>query len=311
MLRSIALTAGLVFGLAATALAQQEASSLDWQELQSSSPWVFLGDSNTYSGGYVAVLDAWLREASPKLRLLNLGVSSETASGLSEIDHPFKRPCVHERLRKVLAMTRPKVVVVCYGMNDGIYDPPSRERLEAYQAGMRRLVDEVHASGARVICLTPPIFEADVVARKGKLGPTENGRYAYFAPYEQYDDVLKQQAAWCLGNEMQADAVIDIHAALLVEKQKRQSQDAGFAFSQDGVHFGSDAHLMVAQEVLRGLGAPLPLLNHPPTKEAVAKAHQRMVLLRNAYLSATGKNRPGLAAGDPVWYAERLAEKIQ
>jgi lysophospholipase L1-like esterase len=311
MLRSISLACVLVLSLTTFASAQEEVRDVNWQSLRASSPWLFLGDSNTYAGGYVAVLDAWLGESTPHVKLLNLGVSSETASGLSEIDHPFKRPCVHERLRKVLTMIRPKVVFVCYGMNDGIYDPPGRERLDAYQTGMLRLASEVRASGARLICLTPPIFESDVVARKGKFGPTANGRYAYFAPYERYDEVLQQQAAWCLSNEMHADAVIDLHTALATEKQTRVAQDANFSFSQDGVHFGGMAHEIVAREILRGLGAPPSLLAHAPSKEAITKANQRMVLLRDAYLSATGKNRPGLAAGNPVWYAERLADKIR
>lgn len=282
----------------------------DWQEWTGHSPWVFLGDSNTYAGGYVAYLEACLRRAQLDVKLINLGMSSETASGLSEVDHPFKRPCVHERLDKVLSMLRPRVVFACYGMNDGIYDPPNAERLSAYKAGMRRLADKVHGSGAVLVLLTPPIFEPQPVAAKQGFGPTADGRYAYFAPYQRYDDVLEQQAKWCLTNELQAALVVDIRSPLQAERARRVADDPTFNFSNDGVHFGDVAHAVVAQQILAALGAP-PDVTQPLSDEQLSAAKQRVQLLRDAYLSATGKNRPGLPAGEPPWRAERLAEAIK
>ncbi len=282
-----------------------------WPELQQSSPWIFLGDSNTYSGGYVAMLDAWLRGASDSgqhIKLINLGMSSETASGLSEVDHPFKRPCVHERLSKALEVLQPAVVFVCYGMNDGIYQPPDPQNQLAYEQGMLKLAEVIRDSGAILICLTPPIFEAEPVKAKGSLGPSAAGRYAYFAPAENYDQTLAQQAAWCLSNQMQADAVIDIRSALAEEKNKRLQTEPNFAYSQDGVHFGDEAHGLIAERILRDLGAPPELISSYPSNEDLASARKRMQLRRDAYLSATGKNRPGMAAGWPVWYAEQLAQ---
>ncbi len=312
MSRAVCISIVLVGGLQSVLFSQtsplENAAPIAWEELTSKAPWVFLGDSNTYAGGYVAILDAWLRESQPSVRVLNMGVSSETASGLSEIDHPFKRPCVHERLSKTLTMTRAKVVFACYGMNDGIYDPPSSERLEAYKAGMKQLADQVHASGAIFICLTPPIFEPEPVSKAGKFGPADTGRYAFFAPYQRYDDVLVEQAAWCLKNEMGADAVIDIRSPLLVSKEQHLSFDAAFSYSKDGVHFGSEAHEVVAKTIMASLRAPQALLDSYPSPEQIETALSRMKLLRNAYLSASGKNRPGLPAGEPVWYAEKLVE---
>lgn len=287
------------------------ADSANWDALTQRSPWVFLGDSNTYAGGYVAQLEARLKPAYPQLKLLNLGVSSETSSGLSEIDHPFKRPWVHERLDKVLYMTQPGVVFACYGMNDGIYDPPNAERLAAYKAGMHQLADKITGTGAALIVLTPPIFEPEPVASKGKFGPTEAGRYAYFAPYQRYDDVLEQQAAWCLKNEFEATAVIDIRSLLKREKELRLATEPMFAYSKDGVHFGDEAHALVAQQILTALQAPVELLTQQPSPAELEAATRRTQLLRDAYLAATGKNRPGLPAGLPVWQAEKLAEQIK
>src|SRR5438552_1853750 len=110
---------------------------------------VFLGDSNTFAGHYIAYLDAYLYTRFPdkKFELLNLGLPSETVSGISEPDHPYPRPDVHERLDRVLTKTKPDVVVVCYGMNDGIYYPPSEERLKKYQDGIRRLIEKCEKAG--------------------------------------------------------------------------------------------------------------------------------------------------------------------
>jgi lysophospholipase L1-like esterase len=304
---------------AAFAQAEAEAESVSesksqWDELLDASPWVFLGDSNTYSGGYIAMLDAWLNSdqgSKPKVRLLNLGMSSETASGLSEVDHPFKRPCIHERLEKILTVTQPKVVFICYGMNDGIYQPPNSETQMAYEVGMLKLAKRIKQSGAKVICLTPPIFEPEPVAAKGQLGPSAAGRFAYFAPSKIYDETLGKQAAWCLKNEFFADAVIDIRSLLIEEKQRMQEENADFAYSGDGVHFGDVAHGLIAEKILATLGAPSAVIAQYPSAEALAAASKRMQLLRDAYLSATGKNRPGLAAGYPVWYAEQLAKQVK
>src|SRR5579859_280540 len=117
---------------------------------------VFLGDSNTFAGHYVAYLDAYLFTRFPdrKYELLNLGLPSETACGLSEPDHPYPRPDVHERLDCALAKTKPDVVVLCYGMNDGIYYPFGEDRFKKYQDGMTDVIDRVSKTGAKVVVVT-------------------------------------------------------------------------------------------------------------------------------------------------------------
>ena len=103
---------------------------------------VFLGDSITYSGQYVEFIEAFLRINDPMLNceFLDLGLPSETVSGLSEPGHAggkFPRPNLHERLDRVLGKAKPDLIVACYGMNDGIYYPFSEVRFDKYQDGMR------------------------------------------------------------------------------------------------------------------------------------------------------------------------------
>ena len=86
---------------------------------------LFLGNSITYSGQYVADIEAYYRLVHPTLEIewINVGLPSETVSGLSEEGHAdgaFPRPDLHERLERVLKQTQPDLVFANYGMNDGI-----------------------------------------------------------------------------------------------------------------------------------------------------------------------------------------------
>ena len=77
---------------------------------------LFLGDSITHSGQYVEVIEAYFATRFPErtIEFLNLGLPSETVSGLSEEGHAggsFPRPDLHERLARVLEKTKPDTVL--------------------------------------------------------------------------------------------------------------------------------------------------------------------------------------------------------
>jgi lysophospholipase L1-like esterase len=225
---------------------------------------VFLGDSITYGGLYIEYIEAYLATRWPERRIeiINLGLPSETTSGLTEAGHAggaFPRPCVHERLERVLEKSRPDLVVACYGINDGIYMPLSEERFERYREGMRRLVEKVRGAGARVMVLTPPPFDA--VALKGKTSATGEG-----APYRDYDQVLEKYAQWLLdqrGTAAEAAPaggagwdVVDVHGAMNRHVAARREGRPGFILAGDGVHTNAFGHWLMAQQVLGAWGAP-------------------------------------------------------
>src|SRR5205823_1636565 len=76
---------------------------------------VFLGDSITWAGQYIEYLETiLLAETDKRYEMLDLGLSSETVSGLSEPNHAngqFPRPYLHERLERVLDKTKPDLVL--------------------------------------------------------------------------------------------------------------------------------------------------------------------------------------------------------
>lgn len=217
-----------------------------------------LGDSITQNGQYVALAEAYLWSAYPDRRidLISIGLSSETVSGITEPVHPYPRPNVHDRLGRALDIAQPDWVIVCYGMNDGIYHPPSAEISDRYRSGLKKLVDEVGRRGAKVILLTPPSFDIDAPSIQKQLknvGPDEP--FGYRNPYRDYDktltslgDVVKSMAA-----DATVERVIDIHHATASYLRRVKATVADYAYG-DGVHPPADGHLAMAIGLLAGLG---------------------------------------------------------
>src|SRR5205085_4411563 len=102
---------------------------------------------------------------------------------------------LHERLERLLELIRPDLVIACYGMNDGIYYPFDQTKFEAYQRGIQLLRERVLASGAKIIHVTPPVF--DPVPIRAHTLPA--GRSEYRQPYEGYDNVLERYSEWLIG----------------------------------------------------------------------------------------------------------------
>jgi lysophospholipase L1-like esterase len=216
---------------------------------------VFLGDSNTFAGHYIAYIDSWLLTRYPDrtFELIDLGLPSETISGLSEPDHPYPRPDVHERLERVLAKTKPDVVVACYGMNDGIYYPFAEERLKKYQEGITRLIERVQKSGARVVLMTTPPFDPRPL--KGKTLPASADQFSWMRPCEVYDDVLRRYSDWLLTLRDKGFIVVDAHAAVSRYVAAVRAVDPDYRVAGDGIHGSPSGHWPIAEALLKAWGA--------------------------------------------------------
>src|SRR6476620_7192518 len=171
---AVTLSSALAFPLAA-----QDAGSLAGKRV------VFLGDSNTQAGGYVNFTTYYLEKLDPKKNfdIIGLGLASETLSGLSEDGHAggkFPRPCLFERLGRLLEKAKPDVVFACYGINDGIYQPLDKDRFAAFQKGVTKLIEQCKEAGVKqVFIVTPPIY--DFTPKAGDV---------------DYDAVLAEYAKW-------------------------------------------------------------------------------------------------------------------
>jgi lysophospholipase L1-like esterase len=281
---------------------------------------IFLGDSITYSGQYIEYFETALRlSAAPQdFEVLNLGLPSETASGLSEPNHAggaFPRPDLNERLERVLQKTKPAVVFASYGMNDGIYYPFSEERFKKFQDGMRRLHNAVETHGARMIHLTPPVF--DVAAIKDKTLPA--GLAEYTQPFEGYNQVLDHYSQWLVSMRADGWEVVDIHGQVEAFLHDRRVRDPKFLLAGDGVHPDDTGHWVMTRPLLQYFGVtefnqvdtPDQLQNSRPQGPELFKAvAERQRVLKDAWLTETGHKRPGMARGLPLREAEAKAAQF-
>jgi lysophospholipase L1-like esterase len=294
-------------------------SSLAAPSLVEAKRVVFVGDSITYAGEYIEFIETWLRLQHPEstVEILNLGLPSETVSGLSEPGHAggaFPRPDLHERLGRILEKTKPDLVVACYGMNDGIYYPYSQERMAKFQDGMKRLRERVAATGAAMLHLTPPVF--DPVPLAGHTLPA--GREEYRSPYEGYNDVLDRFSEWLVSQRAQGWTVIDIHEPLNLFLVERRRSNPKFVLAGDGVHANTQGHWLIAREILRELGAPNALIDsdsparllssHPRGADLLGVVQRRQRLMKDSWLTETRHTRPGMGAGRPLVEAQHTAE---
>jgi len=286
-----------------------------------------LGDSITYGGKYVADIEAYLRlhfpEASPQW--LNLGLPSETVSGLSEPGHAggaFPRPDLHERLDRTLEAIKPEIVLACYGMNCGIYHPYHETRFEAFRVGMRRLHERVEATGSHIIHVTPPVFDAQPIAAR----TLPAGLDAYPQAYAGYDEILTLYTGWLVAMRAEGWEVVDLHGPMKAHLENQRMEKPNYLLAGDGVHMNQAAHWMAAQRILQALGAPPATLAWPSSQamsearletpnELIPLIRKRHRLLCDAWLNRIGHLRPGMHKG-PEWeevmnQASSLHQEIQ
>lgn len=308
---SLAILAGL-FVVSDPATAQESPREL----LKSAKRIVFLGDSITAAGAYVAYFDAWLRmqPLEPQPVVIDCGLASETVSGLSEDGHAggkFPRPDLHERLDRVLAVAKPDLVFACYGINCGIYQPFDEERFARYRQGIEKLKSKVEAVGAKLVVITPPFFD--------------DGRRKM--PFS-YNEVLDRYAAWEVEQGRSGASagwhVVDLHTAMSAEVRRRRESDPAFTFQPDAVHPNDAGHAFMARQLIGwfddslqpGDEMPTLLAKSPPLgdestrKKYLDLVRRRMVVLRDAYVGAAGHKRPGVAAGLPLDEAEQKSREL-
>lgn len=252
---------------------------------------VFLGNSITYNGKFVAYIDAYLTLRYPEknLEIINVGLPSETVSGLSEPNHAdgkFPRPDLRERLQRVLVQLNPDLVIANYGMNDGIYLPFDVERFGAFQAGMNWMHQAIENSGAELIHVTPPVYDE----RKGAA----------------YSNVLDIYSDWLISNRYTHNwNVIDLHWPMRKYQEDQRSLNPEFAFAKDGIHPDESGHFQMAKTILLALGEKVndmesieellaPFTNGMQVFKLI---EQRQEILKLAWLSATGHQRPGIPKG--------------
>lgn len=266
---------------------------------------LFLGNSITYNGKYVSFIDAYLTLKYPhrNFEIINLGLPSETVSGLTEPNHAggqFPRPVLKERLERALTNIKPDLVFACYGMNDGIYLPFDDDRFQQFKAGIKQLHEQVLASGAAIVHLTPPVYDP----RKGAA----------------YANLLDLYSDWLISSRyfMKWD-VLDLHGPMKKFLEDRRQVDTAFLFAKDGVHPNELGHFIMAKAILLELGQqelvkatdiPSALSGFKNGDEVFKLVEDRQAIMKDAWLTLIGHKRPGMKAGLPLNEAQLKKDDI-
>ncbi|WP_343328568.1 SGNH/GDSL hydrolase family protein [Polaribacter staleyi] len=267
---------------------------------------VFLGNSITYQGGYIDYIDTYLSIKYPEknYEIINVGLPSETVSGLSEPNHAkgaFPRPDLHERLDRILTKTKPDLVLACYGMNDGIFMPYDDNRFKKYKDGVNWLHDKIKKFGAEIIHITPPIYDE----QKGKA----------------YANVLDIYANWLISNRYTSNwNVIDIHSPMKKNLEKQRLLDSTFVFAKDGIHPNKKGHFLIAKHILIYLGQTeftkiddikSFLSTYQNGKKILSHVEKKQAIMKDAWLTSIGHLRPRMKLGLPIDEARQNTIEIE
>ncbi|MEQ6121002.1 SGNH/GDSL hydrolase family protein [Reichenbachiella sp. MALMAid0571] len=300
-MRHVILILTILLGIKFTGTAQD-----DYKIPENTKKILFLGNSITYAGSYVSYIEAYLTLRYPEkhYEFINVGLPSETVSGLSEPNHAggkFPRPDLHERLQRVLDQTKPDLVFANYGMNDGIYLPFDDSRFQKYRDGLNWLNEQVTNAGVSIVYSTPPIFDE----RKGAA----------------YANVLDIYSDWLIScRYTQNWDVVDLHWPMRKYLEDQRLTDSTFVFANDGVHPNKLGHWVMAKQVLLFLGEQ-DLINVEDAESAMSSmsngvavlklVEERQAMMKDAWLTKTGHERPGMKTGLPMKEAKKKAAEIE
>ena len=173
------------------------------------------------------------------------------------------RPNLFDRLNDELDKAKPDWVVACYGINCGIYHPFDASRFAAYQAGIQKLINKVHAAGSMLILLTAPPYakagpafpdDADTQTIKKLLAQANEAaqseaekdpnKFGYRTPYAYYDQVMARYASWLLTMENRKNVwVVNLREAMLPRLKD--------SYDSDPIHPNATGHRIMAECFLK------------------------------------------------------------
>ncbi len=197
---------------------------------------VFLGDSITEAGnkgrGYVVLVREAIAEAMPDagIEVIGAGISGH------------KVPDLEKRLDRDVIEKKPTTVVIYIGINDVWHSKRGQGTPKnAYETGLRSLVDRIRAVGSRVILCTPSV-----------IGEKATGENPLDAMLDEYSDVTREVAT-----DMKT-GLVDLRMAFVdhLAKANPDGKEKG-TLTSDGVHLNPDGNRFVADRMLEGLGVAI------------------------------------------------------
>jgi lysophospholipase L1-like esterase len=193
---------------------------------------VFLGDSITQAGagpgGYVTLVKEALAKnhADLNLEVIGAGISGNRV------------PNLEARLEKDVLSKKPSIVVIYIGINDVWHSKNGKgTSKEDYEQGLKRIIKQIQARGARVILATPSM-----------IGEKHDGSNEFDMMLEEYAAISREVAKQ---NHLQ---LLDLRK-LFVDYLKAHNADQKEkgVLTSDGVHLNPAGNQFVAAAALAAL----------------------------------------------------------
>ena len=199
-----------------------------------------VGDSITEQKLYSKYMEAYLLACSgvPNVHVFQFGWSGEQASGFAA------------RLENDLSVFHPTVATLCYGMNDGGYQPYNDGIGKRYQDNMQSIVEKLEKIGVKTIVVGSPGAVDNQFFRPGQMMGDKPSYVAYNDNLAHLRDIDRTLAA------EKKHRFADVHAAMFDAMTKAQST-LGKEYDvcgKDGFHPGNNGQLLMAYAFLKGLG---------------------------------------------------------
>ncbi len=199
-----------------------------------------VGDSITEQKLYSKQMEAYLLACTgvPEVKVFQFGWGGETAGGFAN------------RAENDLAAFKPTVVTLCYGMNDGGYQPWRKEIGDGYTGAMRSVLAKLAEAGVKTVVIGSPGAVDQNFFRPGQMMGDRASHVAYNDNLAHLRDIDKALA------EETKQRFADVHQAMFVTMEKTQAA-LGKEYDvcgRDGFHPNPNGHLIMAYAFLKGLG---------------------------------------------------------
>ncbi|MCA9193865.1 MAG: DUF1080 domain-containing protein [Planctomycetales bacterium] len=194
-----------------------------------------VGDSITEQKLYSKFIETYLLACHPELDIqtYQFGWGGERAPGFAS------------RMENDLIPWKPDVVTTCYGMNDGSYREYTTQIGEAYEKGMRQIIDRLKTAGTTVIVGSPGVVDSFTFAKD-----RPDFDQVYNENLEHLGQIAKRLALE--NNFPHADVFGAMNQTMLAAKSALGENYP--VAGGDGVHPGPNGHLVMAYAFLKAMG---------------------------------------------------------
>ena len=199
-----------------------------------------IGDSITEQKLYSKFMEAYLLACSgvPDVHVFQFGWGGEQAGGFAA------------RMENDLTVFSPTVATLCYGMNDGSYQPYNDEIGKRYESNMRKVLEKMDTLGVKSVVVGSPGAVDTHFFRPGQVMGDKPSHIAYNDNLSHLRDIDRN-----LANEKKL-LFADVHSTMFDAMTKAQST-LGKEYDvcgRDGFHPGNNGQLLMAYAFLKGLG---------------------------------------------------------